>query len=197
MLTEQDMLRISEEEKFRLQIRNELEQKNKNKAISFLNTPLGIFFLSSVLLSGMTWAYTTYTNYLTNKKESNRMYYEVSNRCFQVRKMDSICNSDDLSKIRSALFGYSNVENYALYREYSSWTLKALALELWEDESNQTKSAASEHTDILIHYYQILKNNPIADGVYQLPDKEQKEFKSFSEDIHGMSLGDSKVIWPK
>ena len=58
-LTEQERARIRAEEIYREEVREALTEPKKAAAgfIAFLNSPLGIFILSSLLLSGGTFLY--------------------------------------------------------------------------------------------------------------------------------------------
>jgi hypothetical protein len=61
-LTEQERARIRAEEIYRNEVRNELDAPKSvvARVFAFLNSPLGIFALSTLLLSGGTFVYTLY-----------------------------------------------------------------------------------------------------------------------------------------
>lgn len=64
MLTEEEKLKIRRKEQFKYEIRDELEKQfqNKNsKLIQFFNSNLGLFILSSILISGITFIYDRYS----------------------------------------------------------------------------------------------------------------------------------------
>ncbi|HEY4208042.1 MAG TPA: hypothetical protein VGM31_14560 [Puia sp.] len=86
MLSPIEMNHIVEQEKFRWQIRTELEKKEKkdSKLLTFFNSTLGIFVLSTILVSFLSWAYTTYTAYSKNKEDKEQrisaLQLEIANR---------------------------------------------------------------------------------------------------------------------
>jgi hypothetical protein len=56
-LTDDEIHRIAEEERLRFRLRSELDQSPKekqSKLLTFLNSPFGLFLLTSVLLAGLT-----------------------------------------------------------------------------------------------------------------------------------------------
>jgi len=57
VLTDDEIQRIAEEERLRFRLRSELDPPSKDKQsklLAFLNSPFGLFLLSSVLLAGLT-----------------------------------------------------------------------------------------------------------------------------------------------
>jgi hypothetical protein len=87
MLPEETSQRIREEELFRLEVRSELAaeiqnkaqaEPKKNKVWLFLNSTLGMWVLGTVALGLVSFGYTTYTDYRTQKQE----------RSTRIRKLD-------------------------------------------------------------------------------------------------------------
>ncbi len=110
MLTEEQKSRILNEETYRIEVKRELESKNreaKSKVVRFLNPNLGIFILSSCLLSFITWGYTTYSNHLRTKAINNsqlkKIEYEVASRIETISKMKDSCDYNDIDNIRYAI----------------------------------------------------------------------------------------------
>ena len=56
-LTDNEIQRTAEEERLRFRLRSELDptpKEKQSKILTFLNSPLGLFLLTSVLLTGLT-----------------------------------------------------------------------------------------------------------------------------------------------
>lgn len=89
-MNEEDKQRIREEEIFRAEVRASLEQQNapkKNRVLEFLNSSLGIWFLSSVIVGVFGFAYNKYTQSQAEKTENERrirsLDLEIENRVSQ------------------------------------------------------------------------------------------------------------------
>ena len=79
MLTEQQQSDFRAEEEFRFLVRQQLEKqanKNQSKIWKFLNSPLGLWFLSSIVLSGIAFAYSGIQDW----RDRNAAEYELSRR---------------------------------------------------------------------------------------------------------------------
>src|SRR5579863_992777 len=89
MLAEDDKARIRAEEAFRLEVRQELESSapppaRRQRLGAWLNSSFGLWVLSSIVLTGLTTAYTYYQNERgeRNKKTETerRLDIEISSR---------------------------------------------------------------------------------------------------------------------
>jgi hypothetical protein len=88
VLTEEEKSRIRAEEIFRDEVRRELETKQPpsraQKIWTFLNSSLALWFLSSVVLAGLTTAVTSYqarhTEHLRKAESERRLDTEISSR---------------------------------------------------------------------------------------------------------------------
>jgi hypothetical protein len=134
MLTEDDRNRIFEEEKFRLQIRQDLEKENsprQNRLIAFLNTSLGIFLLSSVLLSGLTWGSTWYQNRLSHRHENRLLASKLK---AEINARISIINSykknggtaKDYLQVLPCFFGSDKAGEFNTFDEFKENTIYSL-----------------------------------------------------------------------
>ncbi|MGH8427839.1 MAG: hypothetical protein ACRES7_07650 [Gammaproteobacteria bacterium] len=89
MLTEEEKTRIRAEEVFRLEVRGELEAKKPHPSLpqrlgAWLNSAFALWLLSSILLTGLTAAYTAYQNHhaeqLRRAETEQRLDTEISGR---------------------------------------------------------------------------------------------------------------------
>ena len=63
MISDQDQERIRQEEIFRQEIRREIAESTPNKTLgekiwAFLNSPLGLWFLSTIAIGVLTWSFS-------------------------------------------------------------------------------------------------------------------------------------------
>jgi hypothetical protein len=103
MLTEEAKIRIRLEEEYRLNIRRELEsatvgKTRQSKTWALLNSSFALWFLSTIVLGLITWAYSSYTNRLAGQSaEAERIRHldlEISGRISAVPITLDIWGSD-------------------------------------------------------------------------------------------------------
>ena len=118
MLSDEQKNRILDEEIYRIEVKKQLdskEEKNENKLLSFFNSNLGLFILSSCVLSLITWGYTSYSNYLNvravEKAQMKKLEYEVGYRLEVISKMTDTCYQEDINNFRYAIKGDDTKEN--------------------------------------------------------------------------------------
>jgi hypothetical protein len=86
VLTEQEIHRIVEEERLRFRLRSELDppKEQKTKLLTFLNSPFGLFLLTSVVLAGLTGFFAKIQSHARRSEARNqdiiRMTTELKNR---------------------------------------------------------------------------------------------------------------------
>lgn len=73
-LTEEDIQRITEEERLSFRLRSELDppKEKQSKALTFLSSPFGLFLLGSVLLTGLTALFTQIRSHLRQVEARNQ-----------------------------------------------------------------------------------------------------------------------------
>src|SRR5579862_4598115 len=178
MLTDDEKARIRAEEIFRLEVNRELAASKprgslRERSWAFLNSSLGLWVLSSVVLAGLT---TAYAHYQSNREEQTR-------KAELERRLDTEISS----RISSALAGlrldkvrieqgeryqpewiYSTAQSYldnffitdpssrrdfSVYPDYRNRTFRSLVLEL---RAVADSSARQELTTVLAAYEQLL-----------------------------------------
>jgi hypothetical protein len=83
--------------------------------ITFFNTNLGLFLLSTVFISAFSWAYTTWTAYTKHKEEiehtRQKLGLEIMNRLGYVAELQRVFPFGDRKVIQTALTGFDNRAN--------------------------------------------------------------------------------------
>jgi len=77
MLTPEEKDKINAEEIFRSETRKHYESRNKSKLWTFLNSGFGLWFLSSIVLGFVVWAYQRYTQYEIQRKYNEQLLAKV------------------------------------------------------------------------------------------------------------------------
>jgi hypothetical protein len=117
MLTEDAKTRIRLEEEYRLGIRNELESSREGKTWKariwvMLNSTFALWFLSSVVLGVLTWAYSGYVNRLAvqsaEMEHNRRLDLEISGRIDEIAVTLGIWGSDKIM-LEDRLFSLSGM----------------------------------------------------------------------------------------
>src|SRR6266536_527643 len=80
MLTEDEKTRIREEEIFRAEVQKSLIPKPSGRLLSFLNTPLGILLLSTLVLGLFGWTFTQWQASRINEEQIRRLDAEIEAR---------------------------------------------------------------------------------------------------------------------
>lgn len=165
MLTEEKKQEILQEEKFRLQVQQELKtgKKNENdKVWEFLNSNFGIWLLSSVIVGIVTWGYTQ----ATNKMEQLKKYETV------IRKYD-VEISSRIKDYKSAVLhlkqngDYYNSNNILLisghytFPEFQNLPLRTILLEQLVLVHNDRELEVKKAIEALDKIASLAKNSPI------------------------------------
>ncbi|HCG8254228.1 hypothetical protein [Vibrio atypicus] len=88
-LNDEQKEKLRAEEIFRQEIRQEIESKANKSFLSFLNSPLGIWLLSTVLVGFLSFSYKTWQDSIRTKnlnKESASIVIDEGN--FRIRQLD-------------------------------------------------------------------------------------------------------------
>lgn len=138
MLTEEEKKEIYEKEIFRLDIKKKLKDLNKRKKnffqkiLSFFNTSLGIFLLSTLFVSFGSWLYSQWSEKQKIDAESNKLGQEISYRLIIILDSNKKLDWDSYLDVKNSAFGFSgqppfNREDLSafpdLYQKVSIFTL--------------------------------------------------------------------------
>src|SRR4030095_6962544 len=77
MLTDEDKERIRDEEIFRAEVQKSLCSDGPNKVIAFLNTSLGIWFLSTLVIGLFGWSYAKFQASRDNEEQIIKLDREI------------------------------------------------------------------------------------------------------------------------
>lgn len=111
MLSEDDQQKIRSEEIFRREVRKQLDEERGNLgAWHYLNSPLAIWFFSSIILTlvttGWTWTHSRLTNERRDKEKRIALAYEISVRSTDfLKKCDRAESPDEFWAAFSTLEG--------------------------------------------------------------------------------------------
>jgi len=154
MLAEEDKTRIQAEEVFRLEVRRKLEAIELSLARrvrlgAWLNSSFGLWVLSSVVLTGLTTAYTYYQNKRGEqaKKEETerRLDNEISGRMSAALarlRVDELgiekglfdppadIYSGDVGYLDNSFISDPHPQDFSIYPEYQKRTFRSLLFEL-------------------------------------------------------------------
>lgn len=135
----------------------------KNKVWSFLNSNFGIWFLSSIVLSALTFSYSSYENYqervTAQAGKILKLDIEISNR-LDILSHALLNRKSDPKKMQIALLSMANPGQATypvhVYEEYKNRTTQSLFWELYslsEDKSkNELKFAAQTSMQLFKEY---------------------------------------------
>ena len=90
MIAEDEKEKIRAEEIFREEIRKEIS-KPKSKWINFLNTPLGIWFLSTIVIGLLSLSYKTWQENLEKRKTNQKKIEQIADEGkFRIQQIDDV-----------------------------------------------------------------------------------------------------------
>jgi hypothetical protein len=151
MLTEEEKTKIKAEEVFRDEVRKSLNTKEKNGFWTFLNTSLGIWFLSTIMIGLFTYFFNDYneTKKVTNKREDKikQLDLEIESRIsqFWVNLYPLVNQSDSTLPLKEGISydtvkviweAFKNPPSFnqniitSIYKEYEKRTTISLIIEL-------------------------------------------------------------------
>ena len=188
MLTEEEMARIRAEEVFRLEVRRTLEAakpqpSRRQRLWLWLNSAFGLWLLSSVVLTGLTTAYTRYQNQREQqvKKEDaeKRLNTEISGRMFEALKglatyQNDIRNgklgppTDVYGTVvqyldNSYVYDSSNRKDLSIYPEFQKRNFQSLLIEL-SSLNDEDRAQAREAFDEYIALKDLASEDDTAKG---------------------------------
>lgn len=152
MLSEEEKVKIKEEEIFRIEVKNSLENPpKKNKASTLINSAFGIWFLSTIVIGLFTFFFNEYNINQKESKERNtkikQLDLEIESRIsqFWVHLYPVVNHEDttlplkqgvsfDTVKVFWEVFKNSPSSNpklaYSIFKDYESRTTISLMVEL-------------------------------------------------------------------
>lgn len=149
MITDEQAKAIREEEELRYVVRREIEtrfaepQTRLTRVFTFLNTSVGAFLLSTVLIGMITYFHSELSVTLTRRAERadrlRKVGLEVANRLQEISRMEKRFDGHYRAVVRTAFDGFrsgdTQNESYKLYYaamfpELRERTLKSLVYEL-------------------------------------------------------------------
>lgn len=146
ILSETEIKKIKAEELLRIQIRKEIDPPTTNKKsfLDFLNSTLGIWVLSSVALSLITWGYTQWTE--NKKKDVERdqtiaeMDAEISNRIIDLEM--KLVQAKSIAQLESEVVVFTNYYsgNPQTVNKFESYSVRSLMTNLAQIVDNNSKS---------------------------------------------------------
>ena len=158
MLSGEQMDKIQEEENFRHEARKKLEAKRsaasiRGKLWKLLNSSFALWFLSSVVLASLTWAFTEYQRYVTEENAKAELKQRISTEITFRIANGIIQNNLDTERLKSgeqfspysaflSEFNYLNNDvydrsvtppfqiDYSVYNEYKTRKFRSLLAEI-------------------------------------------------------------------
>lgn len=150
-ISEDRVRAMREEEELRFTIRHEIEERCRapqtslSRTFAFLNTSVGAFLLSTVLVGLFTWVHaelsTAGSREAARGEQRRKLRLEIANRFDEIARMRKRFHAEHRSVIRTAIYGFrpgeTRNESWKLYYagmfpEYRERTLKSLVYELGE-----------------------------------------------------------------
>jgi len=177
MLTEEEKSRVRAEEIFRAEILRDLQankpRSNHQRLWTLLNSSFALWFLSSVVLAGLTTAVTYYQakrgEHLRKAELERRLDTEISGRIALARRgahldekriaqgadysTQAVYNTAQFYLDNSFITGSSHLYDFSLYPEYQTRTFRSLVFEL---RSVVDSADRPELTDVLAVYEKLL-----------------------------------------
>jgi len=148
-MTEEEKARIRAEEIYRAEVRREFESNQaKHSQLWFLlNSSFALWFLSSVVLAGLTTAVTYYqakrSEHLHKTETERRLDTEISSRialAVRVVRIEESNGAHGIPTTASAMYGTPlsyldnsftpGTDDFSIYPEYKSRTFRSLIFEL-------------------------------------------------------------------
>ena len=147
MLTDSEKEKIRLEEIYRNEVRSELDKEKKvkqSRLISFFNTNLGLFILSTILLSGSAFVYQLYESRKEELGKRELMENELRHRINTLQSLGDTLYWYQTTDIYLAFNGNSQAsglkpEYYnfqSVYQEFSNWPVTRLINEMLEIKSD-------------------------------------------------------------
>lgn len=159
MLSEEEKNRIRLEEIFREEVRSSLNNSKpktfQQKTLAFLNSALGIWLLSSVALSLVSWSYSRLSESVEEERENKatiqKLDIEISAR---IRKFEAFLQTDSSNVMYFinllSLDNPSTIDKMApvVFPEYSRRGMRSLLWELYSRVPENEKGAVTRALDV-------------------------------------------------
>lgn len=184
-LSEEDREHIRAEEIFRHEVRVSLaDQADRPGVLAFLNSALGIWLLSTLVVGFGSWAYATYLEHLEQRRE-------------QVATLARL-NTEMRGRVRSFGLDLERMENWSqalralqnlrtgthVYPEYANWSTELLVSEI-RNLSGEDTAELSRALNFLDELNQIERALSVS-----------IDFSSVSERIRQGFNDDLQPLWP-
>lgn len=150
MLSEEEKLKIRDEELFRHGLKAKLENSNKKSSlIQFFNTNFGLFILSTILIGSVNFSYNSHTDREGEFKEKKRLENELIHRFQTLQLVNDTMFWYQTIDIHIAFNGNASVSGLkpkyynfkSLYQEYSNLSVIRIAENILEiQESSKLDS---------------------------------------------------------
>ena len=191
MLTDTEKERIKLEEHWRFEVRTQLEKTNGkpvHSVVSFFNTNLGIFLLSSIFLSSFSWGYNEYkTNKdlrLKNQQEKIFLDYEIRQRIDLLQQMGDTISEDTKKDMVAAVHGGFD---YSIRRDYRDLSFSALLVKYETLSDNNISPQVQAAVRVLNQFEKYedqlqavrhFSRQHVAENYYCLTDQVKKDFRT-------------------
>ncbi len=135
VLTKEEEHRIRGEEIFRHEVRLSLENHSSScRAWRFLNSPLGIWVLSSIVVGVLSVLYTRWENHKTKIGELQAVIHKLDTEIIgRIDLMDSTLKDEGLDEIdfgETIRFAYSEAMDRGVFGDLQKCSLRGLILQL-------------------------------------------------------------------
>lgn len=177
-LSDEDLLRIREQEEYRLAIRKELQANQpvstKDQVWKFMNSAFGLFLMSSILVGGFSWGYGLFEKSQKITSEQSELLkksdLEISYRISPIFSLyDSNGKIDNLilSDLKH-IFGSEPPENHnfmvsearALFPDLKSRNLAGLFYAVIINAEKDKSAKAKETVEYLVKFERVMKSAP-------------------------------------
>lgn len=158
ILSPEEIEKIKAEEILRNQIRNEFfpKEREKSRILSFFNSSLGIWLLSSVTVGLVTWAYTQWSDSQKAEKANAatiaEMDVEMANRIVDFE--NNLKNADNYMIYQSAVYGFlrsaeqpTQNPTQKILNDFENLSTRALLIQLSQLENREERRLIKKAID--------------------------------------------------
>jgi len=217
MLAEDDKTRLKLEEEFRYEVRKSLEQAKPPLTLwakigRIINSPFGLFFLSTVVIGFLSWSYTkwdaTQKIEAQHKESIRKLYIEIPYRITSARRAMDLAHWGPEGAIRSKKAALEQLRGTkSVFPEFEGRPLFLLLFELHSLVPDEKKQEVYRVYEKSLALYDIepafLWQKSQEETEYE--ERVMKEFPKSWEDYVGKSLTARGIavekfnhdIWPE
>ena len=200
LLSDRDRQRIREEEIYRQEIRAQLAREDEprklvNRAWKFLNTPLGLWLLSTVMIGFLTWGYATYQQHRVQALKEAEVRKKLSLEIvLRVRQFGGLL-AQEKDKIKGNRKGFEDLKTYlaSIKRtlkpkeaisgmlEFRDRALPSLVWELMSVVSEDGRDSVDEAFNTSVELYKKVSDFCVAcinDPAFRDGDEQRKFYNS-------------------